>query len=181
RDDQIEALMCLPVQHIAQHVLASVGDAVFFGELCAQLQHLGRKVNSGHLSSAFGEAGDKPAGSATDVADRHAAQVGGRTGPAPDPVKTLIGVAAQPAVQATRNRALVAGVNSIELVGDIVPVLRDLLRFVIGSAGSRHKNQSPWPYRRVRFRGSWCSFLLRAGSENDRACATDWCSDGGAN
>src|SRR5262249_24468063 len=114
------------------------------------------------------------------VADRHAAQVSGGTGLAHHPVETLVDVAPQPAIQATRNGTLVAGVDGIELVGDIVPVIRNLLRFVIGSAGSRHKNQSPWPYRRVRFCGSWCSFLLPARSENDRACATGWCSDGGA-
>jgi hypothetical protein len=55
RNHEIELLVCLPIEHIAEHKLAAIRDSLLFGKLCAQSQHLRSKVDSGNLGAALGQ------------------------------------------------------------------------------------------------------------------------------
>src|SRR5271165_7096566 len=178
RDHQVKLLLRLPVQHVTEHELAAVGDAFFFRQLCPQFQHLGREIDARNVRASFGQTGDKATGSASDVAYLCSSRIPGL---AHHPFKALINVAAQPAIQSARNRVLVAGVDGIELICDVVPVFRDLLRFVSFYVGSRHRSQSPWLNWQVRFPGNWYTFRFAKRFGSVLTFATNLCSAGGGN
>src|SRR5580658_5935566 len=135
RDGDVVDFVGFPVQNIAQVEVALIRDFFLICKLAAQAEHFGRNIDSGNVrGSTLGEFHHEPARTAPDVADGSTTNVAAAFH---YPIETLIDVLAEPLVQGPGDRSFLAGVNGVEVAGDLIPVACHLRHVVFFHADLR--------------------------------------------